>query len=189
MTLQNLRVGCGSYVTARAVRWKGELIVRQPLRLLLLAASLALGAALFFGTSTTARADYGDQAVYQVEISTNPPGFGVWFWAGARPGRDERRLPEHGLHPPRARRPQRRRAQFRHRQRLGDLPKRRRSDHARCAGDRRPRDRRHFRSRSVRWVWALEFGHVHSGERTAADRRDLPGAGTAGALTDSEGQS
>jgi hypothetical protein len=58
----------------------------KPRLLLVLVASLAVGAAVFFGTSGTARADYGAGAVYQVEISANPPGFGIWFWAELDPG-------------------------------------------------------------------------------------------------------
>jgi hypothetical protein len=35
---------------------------------------------------STANADYGSRAVYQVEISSNPPGFGFWIWAELDPG-------------------------------------------------------------------------------------------------------
>jgi len=41
--------------------------------------------ALLLGTASTARADYGSKAVYQVEISSNPPGFGFWIWAELDP--------------------------------------------------------------------------------------------------------
>jgi regulator of RNase E activity RraA len=42
---------------------------------------LVASAATLLGTATTARAGYGSPAAYQVEISSNPPGFGVWLWA------------------------------------------------------------------------------------------------------------
>jgi hypothetical protein len=55
--------------------------------LLVLAASLVVGAAAFFGTAASARADYGPGAVYQVEISANTlPGPSFWFWAELDPG-------------------------------------------------------------------------------------------------------
>jgi hypothetical protein len=53
-------------------------------KLLLLGATAA--AAALLGTASTARADYGSHAVYQVEISSNPPGFGFWIWAELDPG-------------------------------------------------------------------------------------------------------
>ena len=53
-------------------------------KLLLLGATAA--AAILLGTASTARADYGSHAVYQVEISSNPPGFGFWIWAELDPG-------------------------------------------------------------------------------------------------------
>jgi hypothetical protein len=49
-----------------------------------LGVGLVLAAALFLGASA-ARADYGGQAAYQVEISSNPQGFGVWLWAELDP--------------------------------------------------------------------------------------------------------
>jgi hypothetical protein len=42
---------------------------------------LIASAAILLGTASTARADYGSRAAYQVEISSNPPGFGFWIWA------------------------------------------------------------------------------------------------------------
>jgi regulator of RNase E activity RraA len=42
---------------------------------------LVASAAILLGTASTARADYGSRAAYQVEISSNPPGFGIWLWA------------------------------------------------------------------------------------------------------------
>jgi hypothetical protein len=36
-------------------------------------------------SATPALADYGAGAVYQVEISANPPGFGFWIWAELSP--------------------------------------------------------------------------------------------------------
>ena len=53
-------------------------------KLLLLGATAA--AAILLGTASTAKADYGSHAVYQVEISSNPPGFGFWIWAELDPG-------------------------------------------------------------------------------------------------------
>lgn len=52
---------------------------------------LALGVALLapalgLGSASPAKADYGDRAVYQVEISANPPGTGFWIWAELDPG-------------------------------------------------------------------------------------------------------
>jgi hypothetical protein len=47
---------------------------------------VAAAAAVLLLTAGTARADYGDHAVYQVEISSNPPGFGFWMWAELDPG-------------------------------------------------------------------------------------------------------
>lgn len=41
--------------------------------------ALAAAAALL-ATAGPAKADYGRGAVYQVEISSNPPGFGFWIW-------------------------------------------------------------------------------------------------------------
>jgi hypothetical protein len=53
----------------------------------MLAAGLPVAAALSFGTATSARADYGPGAVYQVEISANAqPGPSFWFWAELDPG-------------------------------------------------------------------------------------------------------
>lgn len=42
---------------------------------------LVASAALLLGSASTARADYGSPTAYQVEISSNPPGFGIWLWA------------------------------------------------------------------------------------------------------------
>jgi hypothetical protein len=53
-------------------------------RLLLVAATVS--AAALLGGTATATADYGAKAVYQVEISSNPPGSGVWIWAELDPG-------------------------------------------------------------------------------------------------------
>jgi hypothetical protein len=53
------------------------------------AVALIAGAGLTGGalamTAGTASADYGPGAVYQVEISVNPQGFGEWFWAALYP--------------------------------------------------------------------------------------------------------
>jgi len=54
-------------------------------RVLLLAAA-SLAAALYFGLSSTARAGYGSATAYQVEISANPPGEGIWFWGALDTG-------------------------------------------------------------------------------------------------------
>jgi hypothetical protein len=62
-------------------------MVKRPKVLLVLAVSLMLGTAVFFGTASGARADYGPGAVYQVEISANSvPGPSFWFWAELDPG-------------------------------------------------------------------------------------------------------
>ena len=53
-------------------------------RFLLLSTMTAV--AVLLATTSTARADYGSRAVYQVEISSNPPGFGFWIWAELDPG-------------------------------------------------------------------------------------------------------
>jgi len=53
-------------------------------RCLMLLAVAALAALL--GTASSAKADYGRGAVYQVEISSNLPGFGFWIWAELDPG-------------------------------------------------------------------------------------------------------
>jgi regulator of RNase E activity RraA len=42
---------------------------------------VVVSVAILLGTASTARADYGSRAAYQVEISSNPPGFGFWIWA------------------------------------------------------------------------------------------------------------
>jgi hypothetical protein len=42
--------------------------------------------AVLIGVAPTANADYGPGAVYQVEISANPPGSGFWIWAELDPG-------------------------------------------------------------------------------------------------------
>jgi len=44
-----------------------------------------LVAGVLMATASTASADYGQGVVYQVEISVNPPGEGVWFWAELSP--------------------------------------------------------------------------------------------------------
>lgn len=44
-----------------------------------------LTAGVLMATAGTASADYGQGAVYQVEISVNPPGEGVWLWAELSP--------------------------------------------------------------------------------------------------------
>lgn len=54
--------------------------VKVPLTIAVLTAAIMLGGA------STARADYGRGAVYQVEISANPPGSGFWIWAELDPG-------------------------------------------------------------------------------------------------------
>jgi hypothetical protein len=46
-----------------------------------LVAAACLAAALYFGMSSTAHAGYGSSTAYQVEISSNPPGQGLWFWS------------------------------------------------------------------------------------------------------------
>jgi hypothetical protein len=53
-------------------------------RRLLLVATLALASTLL-ATASTAKADYGSKAAYQVEISSNPPGLGFWIWAALDP--------------------------------------------------------------------------------------------------------
>jgi hypothetical protein len=53
-------------------------------RWLMLLAAAALAALL--ATASPAKADYGPGAVYQVEISSNPPGLGFWIWAELDPG-------------------------------------------------------------------------------------------------------
>ena len=58
--------------------------VRAIKRFLLLGAAAAVGMLLL--SVSTASADYGSHAVYQVEISSNPPGFGFWIWAELDPG-------------------------------------------------------------------------------------------------------
>jgi hypothetical protein len=54
-------------------------------KMLLLICSL-MAAAILLATASTAKADYGSRAVYQVEISANPPGSGIWFWGELDPG-------------------------------------------------------------------------------------------------------
>jgi hypothetical protein len=58
--------------------------VKTTKRLLLLCSLMT--AAVLLATAATARADYGSKAVYQVEISANPPGSGIWLWAELDPG-------------------------------------------------------------------------------------------------------
>lgn len=43
---------------------------------------LILGLSL---NAAPALADYGAGATYQVEVSANPPGFGIWLWAELSP--------------------------------------------------------------------------------------------------------
>jgi hypothetical protein len=57
--------------------------VRTTKRFLLVCSMAAVAALL---ATATANADYGSKAVYQVEISSNPPGSGVWLWAELDPG-------------------------------------------------------------------------------------------------------
>jgi hypothetical protein len=47
---------------------------------------VCLAAALYFGISSTAHAGYGSPTAYQVEISANPPGEGLWFWSALDTG-------------------------------------------------------------------------------------------------------
>ena len=62
-------------------------MVKRPKVLLVLAVSLMLGTAVFFGTASGASAEYGPGAVYKVEISANAlPGPSFWFWAELDPG-------------------------------------------------------------------------------------------------------
>jgi hypothetical protein len=55
-------------------------------------AALALGSARVLATgfavagAGAVSADYGSGALYQVEISSNPDGFGLWIWAELGPG-------------------------------------------------------------------------------------------------------
>jgi len=42
---------------------------------------LVVSAAILLATASAARAGYGSPAAYQVEISSNPQGFGFWIWA------------------------------------------------------------------------------------------------------------
>jgi hypothetical protein len=58
--------------------------MKRSTTLLLLGACLA--AALYFGMSSSAHAGYGSSTAYQVEISANPPGEGIWFWAALDTG-------------------------------------------------------------------------------------------------------
>jgi len=44
-----------------------------------------LAAGMTAATASPAAADYGQGAQYQVEISSNPPGFGIWIWAELGP--------------------------------------------------------------------------------------------------------
>ena len=49
----------------------------------------AVAVALFAGTATTARADYGPGTQFQVEISANNVhGGNFWFWAALGPGQE-----------------------------------------------------------------------------------------------------
>jgi len=61
-----------------------EVSVRATKSFFLLGAMIAV--AILLATAATANADYGSRAVYQVEISSNPPGFGFWIWAELDPG-------------------------------------------------------------------------------------------------------
>jgi hypothetical protein len=56
-----------------------------------LAVALCFASALVVGVSgakgaTPAFADYGSGAQYQVEVSSNPGGFGFWLWSELGPG-------------------------------------------------------------------------------------------------------
>src|SRR5438105_14220793 len=53
-------------------------------RFLLFVGAAAL--AILLASASTANADYGRGALYQVEISSTPPGSGVWIWAELDPG-------------------------------------------------------------------------------------------------------
>src|SRR5436305_789572 len=60
-----------------------EVSVKATKRFLLLGATV--GVTILLGTASTARADYGSRAVYQVEISANAAQ-GYWIWAELDPG-------------------------------------------------------------------------------------------------------
>lgn len=57
--------------------------LHQALRAFSGAAILMVGLSL---NAAPALADYGAGATYQVEVSANPPGFGIWLWAELSPG-------------------------------------------------------------------------------------------------------
>lgn len=60
--------------------------MRARARLAALAAATTVAAAVTLAAAVTpAAADYGAGSVYQVEISANPGGGGVWFWAALSP--------------------------------------------------------------------------------------------------------
>jgi hypothetical protein len=52
----------------------------------MLLVAVALAGGILVRTSGTAHADYGSGSQFQVEISSNPGGFGVWIWAELGPG-------------------------------------------------------------------------------------------------------
>ena len=52
----------------------------------MLLVAVALAGGILVRTAGTAHADYGSGARYQVEISSNPGGFGFWLWAELGPG-------------------------------------------------------------------------------------------------------
>ena len=53
----------------------------------MLLVAVALAGGILVRTAGTAHADYGSGAQYQVEISSNPGGFGIWLWAELGPGK------------------------------------------------------------------------------------------------------
>lgn len=62
-------------------------MVRRVWRMALALSSACLAVGGMAATSATpALADYGQGAQYQVEISSNPGGFGIWIWAELGPG-------------------------------------------------------------------------------------------------------
>jgi hypothetical protein len=54
-------------------------------RLVLLVGAL-FAAALYLGVASSAQAGYGSPTAYQVEISANPTGEGLWFWSALDQG-------------------------------------------------------------------------------------------------------
>ena len=59
---------------------------RRLWRIALALSSASLVAGGLVASATPVSADYGTGAQYQVEISSNPPGFGIWLWAELGPG-------------------------------------------------------------------------------------------------------